>query len=174
MKTHSRTGVDWLTLNPKIDWLRFPRLTDSLLCIAFPLQHRAVPMETFDHGCQATMQRDNTEWWAYPWKCLTFGFLATREFDQTRHNTKVNDVSHVLALVWTDMSEEHSDSVIRVTRIGDPGTTLAETNNQRTLQRNAMYIPPKRRFLQQPQGVTSQKTTFFIVTVVKTSDPAWC
>jgi hypothetical protein len=32
------------------------------------------------------MQRDNTEWWAYPWKCLTFGCLATTAFDQTRHN----------------------------------------------------------------------------------------
>jgi hypothetical protein len=34
-------------------------------------------METFDHGCYATLQRDNTEWWAYSWKCLTFGCLAT-------------------------------------------------------------------------------------------------
>jgi hypothetical protein len=29
--------------------------------------------------------------------------------------------------------------------------------------------PPKRRFLQEPQGVTSQRTAFFIVTAVKTS-----
>jgi hypothetical protein len=36
MKTHSRTGVDWLLPLPK---------TNSLLCIAFPLQHRTVPME---------------------------------------------------------------------------------------------------------------------------------
>jgi hypothetical protein len=32
------------------------------------------------------------------------------------------------------------------------------------------YIPPKRLFLQEPHGVTSQKTAFFIVTAVKTSD----
>jgi hypothetical protein len=32
------------------------------------------------------------------------------------------------------------------------------------------YIPTKRRFLQEPQGVTSQKTEFFIVTAVKTSN----
>jgi hypothetical protein len=31
-------------------------------------------------------------------------------------------------------------------------------------------ISPKRRFLQGPQGVTSQKTPFFIVTAVKTSN----
>jgi hypothetical protein len=31
--------------------------------------------------------------------------------------------------------------------------------------------PPKRRFLQEPHGVTFQKTPFFIVTAVKTSNP---
>jgi hypothetical protein len=31
-------------------------------------------------------------------------------------------------------------------------------------------VPPKRRFLQEPHGVTSKKTPFFIVTVVKTSN----
>jgi hypothetical protein len=43
----------------------------------------------------ATMQRDNTEWWAYPCKCLTFGCLATTGVsnfrlpnnDGIRHNT---------------------------------------------------------------------------------------
>jgi hypothetical protein len=32
------------------------------------------------------------------------------------------------------------------------------------------YVPPERRFLQEPHGVTSQNTTFFIVTAVKTSN----
>jgi hypothetical protein len=32
------------------------------------------------------------------------------------------------------------------------------------------WVPPKRRFLQEPHGVTSQKTPFFIVNAVKTSD----
>jgi hypothetical protein len=32
------------------------------------------------------------------------------------------------------------------------------------------WVPPKRRFLQEPHGVTSQKTSFFIVTAVKTSN----
>jgi hypothetical protein len=31
-------------------------------------------------------------------------------------------------------------------------------------------VPPKRRFLQEPQGVTSQETAFFIVIAVKTSN----
>jgi hypothetical protein len=33
-------------------------------------------------------------------------------------------------------------------------------------------VPLKRRFLQEPHGVTSQKTPFFIVTAVKTSNLA--
>jgi hypothetical protein len=32
------------------------------------------------------------------------------------------------------------------------------------------YLPPKRRFIQDLHGATPQKTAFFIVTVVKTSD----
>jgi hypothetical protein len=39
-----------------------------------------------------------------------------------------------MALVRTDVSEELSASLITVTRIGELGTTLAVTINQRTLQ----------------------------------------
>jgi hypothetical protein len=38
-----------------------------------------------------------------------------------------------VALVRTDVSEELSASFIRVTRIGEQGTTLAVTRNRRTL-----------------------------------------
>jgi hypothetical protein len=38
-----------------------------------------------------------------------------------------------VALLRTDDSEERSDSIIRVTRIGELGTMLAVTSNQRTL-----------------------------------------
>jgi hypothetical protein len=41
-----------------------------------------------------------------------------------------------VALVRTDVSEELSASFIRVTGIGELGTTLAVTSNRRTLQRN--------------------------------------
>jgi hypothetical protein len=34
-------------------------------------------------------------------------------------------------------------------------------------------VPPKRPFLQEPHGVTSQKIAFFVVTAVKISDLAW-
>jgi hypothetical protein len=40
-----------------------------------------------------------------------------------------------VALVRTDDLEELSTSIIRVTRIGDPGTTLAVTSNRRTLRK---------------------------------------
>jgi hypothetical protein len=80
-----------------------------------------------------------------------------------------------VALVRTDVSEEPSASFIRVTRIDELGTTQAATNNRRTLRRNTDSCHPdeggsKRRFLQDPHGVTSQKTPFFIVTAVKTSN----
>jgi hypothetical protein len=43
---------------------------------------------------------------------------------------------HRVALVRTNVSEELSASFIRVTRIGELGTMLAVTSNQRTLQSN--------------------------------------
>jgi hypothetical protein len=53
------------------------------------------------------------------------------------------------ALVRTDVSE-----VIRVTKIGVLGTTQATTSNRHT----------------EPHGITTQKTPFFIVTTMKTSN----
>jgi hypothetical protein len=41
-----------------------------------------------------------------------------------------------VALVRTDASEEPSASFIRVTRIGELGTTLTVTSNRRMLRRN--------------------------------------
>jgi DNA-binding TFAR19-related protein (PDSD5 family) len=38
-----------------------------------------------------------------------------------------------VALVRTDVSEDLSDYMIRLTRIGELGTTLAATSNRRTL-----------------------------------------
>jgi hypothetical protein len=45
-----------------------------------------------------------------------------------------------VALVRTDVSEEPSASFIRVTRIGELGTTLAATSNRHTLRRNTNGI----------------------------------
>jgi hypothetical protein len=64
-----------------------------------------------------------------------------------------------VALVKTDVSEEPGASFIRVTKIGELGTTQAATSNRRTLRR--LVFPSKRRFLQEPHGVTTQKTPFF-------------
>jgi hypothetical protein len=47
-----------------------------------------------------------------------------------------------VALVRTDVSEELSASFIRVTRIGELGTTLAVTSKQRTLRRNTKACHP--------------------------------
>jgi hypothetical protein len=44
-----------------------------------------------------------------------------------------------VALVITDVSEEPSASFIRMTRIGELGTTLAATSNRRTLRRSTKW-----------------------------------
>jgi hypothetical protein len=49
-------------------------------------------------------------------------------------------------LVRTEVSEEVSVSFIRMTRIGELGTTLAVTSNRRTLRRNNKRL-----------GITSQR-----------------
>jgi hypothetical protein len=43
-----------------------------------------------------------------------------------------------VALVRTDVSEEPGASFIRVTKIGELGTTQADTSNRRTLRRNTL------------------------------------
>jgi hypothetical protein len=49
-----------------------------------------------------------------------------------------------VVLVRTDVSEELSASFIRVTRMGVLGTTVAVTNNRRTLRRNTKYVSEER------------------------------
>jgi hypothetical protein len=61
------------------------------------------------------------------------------ENKQTNKQTEWRIVSsgmlYRVALVRTDVSEESSASFIRVTKIGELGTTLAATSNRRTLRR---------------------------------------
>jgi hypothetical protein len=45
-----------------------------------------------------------------------------------------------VALVRTDVLEEPGSSFIRVTKIGELGTTQAATSNRRTLRRNTKYL----------------------------------
>jgi hypothetical protein len=80
-----------------------------------------------------------------------------------------------VVLVRTDVSEELTTPFIRVTRLGELGTAVALFLAHVFLSPwwRRRYVPPKRRFLQEPHGVTSQKTTFFIVTAVKTSNLTW-
>jgi hypothetical protein len=45
-----------------------------------------------------------------------------------------------VALVGIDVPEERSAPIIRVTRIVEPGTSLAVTINRQTLRRNTMWV----------------------------------
>jgi hypothetical protein len=53
-----------------------------------------------------------------------------------------------VALVNTDVSEEHNASFIRVTRIGELGTTLAATSNRRKLRTFLDSVPHCNRVIQ--------------------------
>jgi hypothetical protein len=44
-----------------------------------------------------------------------------------------------VALVRTDISEDLSACIIRMTRIGEQGITLAVTRNRRNLRRNTLH-----------------------------------
>jgi hypothetical protein len=61
-----------------------------------------------------------------------------------------------VALVRTDVSEELSASFIRVTRLGELGTTLAVTSNRRRLRRNtSIGISSQRAFLRNVRSYQS-------------------
>jgi hypothetical protein len=47
-----------------------------------------------------------------------------------------------VALVRIDVSQGPGASFIRVTKIGELGTTQAATSNRRTLQRNTIHVVP--------------------------------
>jgi hypothetical protein len=64
-----------------------------------------------------------------------------------------------VARVRTDVSEE-SITIIRMKRITELGITLTVPSN----------AAPKRRFLQEPHGITSKRAAVFIGTAVKASN----
>jgi hypothetical protein len=61
-----------------------------------------------------------------------------------------------VALVRTNVSEEPGASFIRVTRIGELGTTQAATSNRRMLRRNAKWYEGGARFLRNVGSYKSQ------------------
>jgi hypothetical protein len=63
-----------------------------------------------------------------------------------------------MALVRTDVSEELSAVFIRVTRIGELGTTLAVTGNRRTLRRNKNHKPLITATHVQSWGIPSERS----------------
>jgi hypothetical protein len=72
-----------------------------------------------------------------------------------------------VAVVRTDVSEEFSASIIRVRWLLVTANAVPISPIVATLLMTGI-VPPKRWFLQEPHGVTTQKTTsFFIVTAVK-------
>jgi hypothetical protein len=76
------------------------------------------------------------------------------------------DVSRV-ALIRTDVSEESSVHLLLVIANVVPSSPILVTLMMEVLGSSETSVLTR---LQEPHGVTSQKTTFFIVTAVKTSN----
>jgi hypothetical protein len=68
-----------------------------------------------------------------------------------------------VALVRTDVSEEFIASFIRVTRIGELGTTLAVTSNRCTLWQRAVLTRATRRNI--PEDTILQQTGHYYYVV---------
>jgi hypothetical protein len=191
---------------------------------------RAYDLALF-HGIQVVTEKSNPPYtkqtYRHNEKCRLLGYKNPGRTSQETHYVSVREQNRLMlwkiwglhggdwripsseivrrvAPVRTDISQESSASIIRVTRIRELGTTLAVTSNPRALRKNIMwekkrqygipdwgwrvttnvvpshrllspwcwtrYVPPKRRFLQEPHGLTSQKTAFFIITAAKTSN----
>jgi hypothetical protein len=70
-----------------------------------------------------------------------------------------------VALVRTDVSEEHSACFIWVTRIGEVGKTLAATSNRRTLRRNPYAVPGGYKYVVWPSRLGGpQLRQLYVVT----------
>jgi hypothetical protein len=89
---------------------------------------------------------------------------------------------HRVDIVWTDVSEERSASIFRVQKFSteepawgggctlQPPAHAGSSSGMFLSWRWRRYVSQKHRFTQDLYGSTSQKTTFFIVTAVKTSN----
>jgi hypothetical protein len=80
-----------------------------------------------------------------------------------------------VALVRTDVSEERSASMIRVTRIGELGITLAVTSNRSTLRRDTILFfvdnvrTSTEKHLRASTACYAESFTFLYVIDVRTS-----
>jgi hypothetical protein len=64
-------------------------------------------------------------------------FVRVEVFTAVTMSSASSRMLRHVALIKTDVSEERSSFIIRVTRIGELGTTLAIATTRRTLRRNS-------------------------------------
>jgi hypothetical protein len=96
------------------------------------------------------------------WSCKSWGF-GGRWLSRMLSSGMWRGV----ALVRTDVSEERIAPIIRAKRMSELRTLAVNSNCQSLLTLfEARYVPPKRRFLQEKRGVTSQKTTFLYTLII--------
>jgi hypothetical protein len=76
---------------------------------------------------------------------LSLAIFSVDQWKSLNRRMPTSEMLRLVALVITDVSEELSGSIIRVTRIGALGTTQAATSNRRTLRRNLVLTRATRR-----------------------------
>jgi hypothetical protein len=96
-------------------------LLASLLAEAL-LKASSLSKESIDSVDQARQNGSSTALVVITWRTPSSGMLCR------------------VALVTTDVSQELSDSIIRITRIVEIRTTLAVTSNRLTLRRNTKWL----------------------------------
>jgi hypothetical protein len=75
------------------------------------------------------------------------------------------------ALVRTVVSEESRASFIRVTRIGELGTTLSTTTNRRTLRKNISVVPSSPILFTLMKDALSSSETSVLTTATRRKIP---
>jgi hypothetical protein len=108
-------------------------------------------------------------------KICNLRYICNCGWDGNTHRMPSSGMLRHVALERTDVSEERIASIIRVTRIGKLGITLAVASHvvpSASILVTLMMVTihsSETSVLQEPYGATSQKTAFFIVTAVRTS-----
>jgi hypothetical protein len=110
-------------------------------------------------------------WWSGGYTAISY---IKKILNKTKSHMTATEIYFLYTLAH-HLGSPENDTLIKYNKVLVRTRSLATANEflvhwLLSYCRCKWYVHPKRRFLQGPQGDTSQKTTFFIVTAVKTID----